>query len=211
MTNKNKQLIKNIDHCLPQTQCELCGYKGCLPYAKAIAAGKDDIAQCHPGGLQTLRALAKLTKQDPAHYEAAVLTKQKPRLVAIIDETLCIGCTKCISACPVDAIIGSSKQMHTVITDACTGCELCLDPCPMDCIDLKKLNTDEPIDSSHARTCYYQHKARHQSRQAEQQLKRANWTRTTQNKPLDSVQSSTLNKQALIAAAVERAKARKKK
>ncbi len=130
-----KKLANNIDRLLPQTQCRACGYAGCLPYARAIAAGRADINQCSPGGQSTIAAIAALTGQaakalNPAH--ALV----RPGQTARIDEALCIGCVKCIHACPVDAIIGAPKQMHSVIAAACTGCALCLPPCPVDCIRL---------------------------------------------------------------------------
>lgn len=128
--------IAQIDALLPQTQCRQCGYAGCKPYATAIARGEAEINQCPPGGEIGLRALADLLHRpyvplNPAHG----VTKAK--LVAVIDETTCIGCTLCISACPVDAILGASKQMHTVIGQLCTGCELCLPPCPVDCIEMQ--------------------------------------------------------------------------
>lgn len=128
--------IAQIDALLPQTQCRQCGYAGCKPYATAIAKGEAEINQCPPGGEIGLRALADLLHRpyvplNPAHG----LTKAK--MVAVINEATCIGCTLCISACPVDAIIGASKQMHTVIRQMCTGCELCLPPCPVDCIEMQ--------------------------------------------------------------------------
>jgi len=124
-----------IDALLPQTQCTQCGYAGCLPYAAAIASGEARINQCPPGGDAGIRALAALTGRpyvplDPAHGV------EKPRLLAVIDESACIGCTICIQKCPVDAIAGAAKLMHTVIAAECTGCELCVAPCPVDCIGL---------------------------------------------------------------------------
>jgi electron transport complex protein RnfB len=127
------QLVDRIDALLPQTQCRRCHYQGCRPYATAIALGEAAINQCPPGGDSTIHALADLLGVEalplnPTHGEAG------PPRVALIEEPVCIGCTKCIQACPVDAIVGAAKLMHTVITDDCTGCELCVPPCPVDCI-----------------------------------------------------------------------------
>lgn len=126
-----------IDALLPQTQCGLCGYKGCLPYAQAIVTQAETINKCLPGGVATLNQLAISTQQDPTPWLAEMQTKQKPTMVAKIREAECIGCTKCIQACPVDAIIGSAKLMHVIIESECSGCELCVEPCPMDCIDMQ--------------------------------------------------------------------------
>ncbi len=125
--------VDAIDALLPQTQCTRCGYQGCRPYAEAIVRGEARINQCPPGGSATIAALATLTGMpalplDPAHGIEA------PRTVAWILEEHCIGCTKCLPACPVDAIVGANKRMHTVIATDCTGCELCVAPCPVDCI-----------------------------------------------------------------------------
>lgn len=124
-----------VEALLPQTQCGQCGYPGCRPYAEAIAAGTADINQCPPGGEATIRDLAELLDREPKplNPENGI---EKPPVLAVIDEPNCIGCTLCIQACPVDAIVGAPKQMHTVIAAECTGCELCLPPCPVDCIDL---------------------------------------------------------------------------
>lgn len=124
-----------IDALLPQTQCRQCGYAGCRPYAEALAARRAGINQCPPGGADTIRDLAALLGApfqplDPAFGAA------KPAAVALIDEPRCIGCTLCIQACPVDAIVGAAKMMHTVIAAECTGCELCIPPCPVDCISM---------------------------------------------------------------------------
>jgi len=124
-----------IDALLPQTQCGQCGFPGCRPYAEAIARGEADINQCPPGGEAGIRALADLLGREPLRLDPEH-GAEKPKRLAFIREDECIGCTKCIQACPVDAIIGAPKLMHTVIADACTGCELCLPPCPVDCIDL---------------------------------------------------------------------------
>ena len=135
-------LIARIDAILPQTQCGQCGFPGCKPYATAIAEGRADINQCPPGGDAGVRALADLlgpllgVEYKPLNAENGV---EKPKAVAFIDEKTCIGCTLCIQACPVDAILGAAKHMHTIISSECTGCELCLAPCPVDCITMEPI------------------------------------------------------------------------
>lgn len=126
-------LSDQIDALLPQTQCTKCGYAGCRPYADAIAAGEADINQCPPGGEAGVGKLAQLLHRVPAPLNPANGYEQ-PLSVAVIDEARCIGCALCLAACPVDAIVGAAKRMHTVIASHCTGCDLCLQPCPMDCI-----------------------------------------------------------------------------
>jgi Na+-translocating ferredoxin:NAD+ oxidoreductase subunit B len=122
-----------IDALLPQTQCTRCGYSGCLPYAEAIARGEADINQCPPGGTETIVALASLTGRPVTQLNRDNGLEAAPKL-AVIDEERCIGCTKCLPPCPVDAIAGAPRRMHTVIAELCTGCELCVAPCPVDCI-----------------------------------------------------------------------------
>ena len=126
---------ERINRLLPQTQCAQCGFPGCRPYAEAIAAGEADINQCPPGGEAVIRALADLLGREPLPLNPANGVFKAPA-VAFIDEETCIGCALCIQACPVDAILGASKFMHTVIAQECTGCELCLPPCPVDCITM---------------------------------------------------------------------------
>jgi electron transport complex protein RnfB len=127
---------ERIDALLPQTQCTRCGYAGCRPYAAAIAAGEAPINQCPPGGRATIEALARLLGREylPLNPANGV---ESPPLVAWIDEERCIGCARCLPPCPVDAIVGASKYLHTVIVERCTGCELCLAPCPVDCIEMR--------------------------------------------------------------------------
>lgn len=129
------EVAEQIEALLPQTQCAQCGYPGCRPYAEAIARGEVEINRCPPGGAQTIQALAQLLGRDAPPLASDVAESKAP-VVAWIDESQCIGCTLCIQACPVDAILGTAKRMHTVIAEECTGCELCLPPCPVDCIEL---------------------------------------------------------------------------
>jgi electron transport complex protein RnfB len=128
-------LVDKIDALLPQTQCGQCTYAGCRPYAEAIAKGEADINQCPPGGETTIMALANLLGRDPKALNPEH-GEEQPARVAVIDEQLCIGCTLCIQACPVDAILGAAKQMHTIIESECTGCDLCVAPCPVECIHM---------------------------------------------------------------------------
>jgi len=132
-------IVDQIDAILPQTQCGQCGFPGCRPYAEAIATGEAPINQCPPGGESTIVALADLLDVEVLELNADNGAHNEIQLVAVIDEKNCIGCTLCIQACPVDAILGSAKHMHTIIEDECTGCELCLPPCPVDCIDMVPL------------------------------------------------------------------------
>ena len=125
--------VSDIDALLPQTQCGECSYPGCLPNAEAIAAGIAPIDRCPPGGKDTVRALANLLSIDPTPY---LNLKTRAPSLAKIREAECIGCTKCIQACPVDAIVGSAKLMHSIINTECTGCGLCVEPCPVDCIEM---------------------------------------------------------------------------
>lgn len=127
-------VVEQVNSLLPQTQCGQCSYPGCRPYAEAIASGQAEINRCPPGGEATMLALADLLGVDPVPLDAE--KADKPKMVAVIDENTCIGCTLCIQACPVDAILGAAKQMHTIIEKECTGCELCLPPCPVDCITM---------------------------------------------------------------------------
>ena len=134
-------LVQKIDAILPQTQCGQCTFPGCKPYATAIAAGEADINQCPPGGEEGIRKLAELLGVEPKPLNAENGVT-KPKAVAVIDENTCIGCTLCIQACPVDAILGAAKHMHTVIAPECTGCELCIPPCPVNCITMATIQED---------------------------------------------------------------------
>lgn len=195
-------LIDQIDDLLPQTQCGLCSYGACRPYAQAIVEQKESIDRCPPGGTKTLVALANLLQQDPSPFLEDMAVKAKPFSVAVIREDECIGCTKCIQACPVDAILGAAKKMHTILTDECTGCELCIEPCPVDCIDmitLANLSEEQQLIKSN------QFRSRYNNR-----LNRINRLPMVTN--LDDVvkPDSISDRKAAINAAIERAQARKK-
>ena len=137
-------LADRLDALLPQTQCGRCTYTGCRPYALAMARGEAGTDRCPPGGDDTARALAALLGRAPLPVDPAYGEVAAPK-VALIDEARCIGCARCLPACPVDAILGAQKRMHTVIADLCTGCELCLPPCPVDCITMVPAATSRPV------------------------------------------------------------------
>jgi electron transport complex protein RnfB len=129
-------IADQVDALLPQSQCGQCGYPGCRPYAEAVASGEAEINLCSPGGEGTMLAIADLLGREPVEVGDVV---EKPKSIAIIDEQTCIGCTKCLQACPVDAIVGAAKQLHGVLGAECTGCELCVDVCPVDCIQMQPI------------------------------------------------------------------------
>jgi electron transport complex protein RnfB len=135
-TDPAPDVVARIDALLPQTQCTRCGYPGCRPYAAAIAIDAAQINQCPPGGAATIRALAAVLGRDVLPLNPANGVELPPR-VAWIDESRCIGCARCLPPCPVDAIVGAAKYLHTVLAERCTGCELCIAPCPVDCIELR--------------------------------------------------------------------------
>jgi electron transport complex protein RnfB len=134
---KGDPLVEQLDELLPQTQCGQCGYPGCRPYAQAVADG-EAINKCAPGGDDTIKKIANLMGVEVQDLDESHGQDNTPRVAFIIEED-CIGCTKCIQACPVDAIIGAAKQMHTIIVDECTGCDLCVAPCPVDCIEMREI------------------------------------------------------------------------
>src|SRR5262245_36043825 len=155
------ELADRIDAVLPQTQCTKCGFAGCRPYAEAIAMGRAEINQCPPGGAAGIAKLSRITARpalplDPANGIEA------PLRAAVIDETLCIGCTLCIQACPVDAIVGAAKRMHTVLAGLCTGCDLCIPPCPMDCIAMMFVDPPRAWSDADARAARRRFELRNQ-------------------------------------------------
>jgi electron transport complex protein RnfB len=173
--------VEDIDALLPQTQCTRCGYDGCRPYAQAIAGGTANINQCPPGGAATIAQLASLLGREPLPLNPDNGV-EGPALVAEIDEARCIGCVKCLPPCPVDAIIGARKQMHTVVAALCTGCELCIAPCPVDCISMvpRSAAADAPAapEPQANRERYQSHVARiaQRARQQEELLAARKWS-----------------------------------
>jgi Na+-translocating ferredoxin:NAD+ oxidoreductase subunit B len=161
--------VQAIDALLPQTQCTRCGYQGCLPYATAISAGAA-LNQCPPGGAATIAALAQLLGREPLPLNPQHGVEAAPR-IAVIDESRCIGCAKCLPPCPVDAIIGAARFLHTVVAELCNGCELCIAPCPVDCITMVELTAaavpQRPPTPQENRERYHAHQERVQRRAAE--------------------------------------------
>ena len=193
-------ITEALDALLPQTQCGQCGYQGCLPYAEALAIGAAQINRCPPGGTEVIAELARLLHRAPIPLDTSCGVT-KPPAVAIVDEAWCIGCTLCVQACPVDAIAGAAKVMHTVIADECTGCELCIPPCPVDCIQM--------IAVTHATTRQQRAtQARNRYQAREQRMAIGNKT-----KPAIADAAATApvsEKQATVARAMARAQARLK-
>lgn len=198
-------LIDRIDAVLPQTQCEQCGYHGCRPYAEAIANGEADINQCPPGGQVGIDALAALLDRatKPLNPDNGV---EKSRTLARIVEADCIGCTKCIQVCPVDAIIGAGKRMHTIIDDQCTGCELCVPACPVDCIELDPMPLAQ-LDPAHADAARrnFQQREKRLQRQREERAAQLAARKAALHKP---VAAQTMDRDAVMAA-IARAKAKR--
>jgi electron transport complex protein RnfB len=199
-------LADRIDALLPQTQCAKCGYPGCRPYAEAIARNEADINQCPPGGEAGIRKLAALLGR-PYHPLNPANGAEQPRRVAVIDEPRCIGCTLCIQACPVDAIVGAPKLMHTVVTELCSGCDLCIAPCPVDCIEMvPAVGADATWDGARADAARQRFERRglrlerERAERAERLTRRALMARTDPDAE---------RKRAVIRAAVERARARR--
>ena len=200
-------LADRIDAILPQTQCGKCGYPGCRPYAEAIASGEADINRCPPGGEDGIRELAELLGVGFKPFGADVVLK--PASVAFIDEHLCIGCTLCLQACPVDAISGAPKLMHTIIAPLCTGCELCVAPCPVDCIDMlplpqNTLSRDEKRAAANAARERYRFRLKRIERDKRERAERLAQKEKAAAKSAAAPGSDT---QALIQAALARARA----
>lgn len=205
----SQYLIDQIDAILPQTQCGKCGFPGCKPYAEAIANNHADFNQCPPGGSAGIDKIAQLLGVPAKPLNTAHGFPQPDPVVARIDENLCIGCTFCMRACPVDAIVGAAKQMHTVIAAECTGCELCIAPCPMDCISLVPAakETDDASKkqaADHARS-RYQSRQQRLTRKKQADRKTIPIASTPQSE--STQQSAEARKQAIVAAALKRAAA----
>lgn len=200
--------VEQINAVLPQTQCQECGYQGCKPYAEAIVHNNESIDRCLPGGTQVLQKLGELTGQDPSPYWEAMQQKQKPQQVAVIREDECIGCTKCIQACPVDAIIGASKQMHTIIQSECTGCELCIEPCPVDCIDLMQTGEANAITQKQADHYRQRYEARQKREEQRRQAERKRYQKA-KNAYHEQKQADQQDKKQFIQDALQRVKKKK--
>ncbi len=185
-------LVDRIDAILPQTQCEQCGYHGCRPYAQAMARDDAPINQCPPGGAAGIARLAELLDRPMLPLNPAYGI-ERPRTLARVVEADCIGCTKCIQVCPVDAIVGAAKLMHTVIADDCTGCELCVPACPVDCIVLEPMpsaQADDPAHADAARRHFEQREARLARERAENEAKLAARKGSLEANPNSPVQAA---------------------
>ncbi|MFC7298855.1 electron transport complex subunit RsxB [Herminiimonas aquatilis] len=217
----DKSLADQLEDLLPQTQCTKCGYPACRPYAEAMADGSASHNQCPPGGIEGVARLAHVLgkKVIPINPVNGV---ERPRPVAFIDEALCIGCTLCIQACPVDAIVGAAKQMHTIVSDLCTGCDLCVAPCPVDCIAMIEVTPGKTGWDAWSQAQADAARERHDFRTARlQREKEENDTRLAAKAAakLKEVQSETpisdaekaeqARKKAIIQAAIERARLKK--
>lgn len=200
-------LSARINALLPQTQCTKCGYPSCRRYADAIAAGSADINQCPPGGEAGIRKLAGLLGRDAKPLNPAN-GSERPRHVAVIDEARCIGCTLCIQACPVDAIVGAAKLMHTVVTELCSGCDLCIAPCPVDCIEMIRARGEDAIWGPERAGAA---RERFDRRGARLEHERSERTEHAAKRGLRAPRSDPAaeKKRAIIAAAIERARAKR--
>jgi electron transport complex protein RnfB len=221
VTTTARSLADQIEDLLPQTQCTKCGYPACRPYAEAIARGEAGYNQCPPGGAEGVARLARLLGKPVIPLNPANGV-ERARPVAVIDETLCIGCTLCIQACPVDAIVGAAKQMHTVVPELCTGCDLCVAPCPVDCIAMVELTpgrtgwdawSQEQADAARARHNFRTSRLRREKEENEARLaakaaaKLKEVAADADSSPEDKAAQE--RKKAIIEAAMERARLRK--
>jgi Na+-translocating ferredoxin:NAD+ oxidoreductase subunit B len=215
-----KTFADQIEDLLPQTQCTKCGYPACRPYAEAIASGEANINQCPPGGMEGVRRLSALTGRRVIPINPANGV-ERPRPVAYIDESLCIGCTLCIQACPVDAILGAAKQMHTILPTLCTGCDLCVAPCPVDCISMIPVTGERTgwdawsqadADAARARHDFRNDRLKREKEENDARLaakaieKMRAVTAEATNTPEELAEKE--RKRAIIAAAMERARQR---
>ena len=207
-----ESLADRIDAVLPQTQCTKCGYQGCRPYAEAIAAGEAAINRCPPGGEPGLHQLAWVTGQPELPLDET-RGRPGPLLVAVIDESLCIGCTLCIAPCPTDAIVGAARRMHTVLADHCTGCELCVAPCPMDCIRLVEAGREwTGADAALARSRHQARAARlvRERERREARLEAKAVAKLAEIEARDDLTAAGIaRKKAVVEAAIVRARARR--
>jgi electron transport complex protein RnfB len=221
MSDSSKTLADRIEDLLPQTQCTKCGYPACRPYAEAIADGSASYNQCPPGGAEGVARIAVLLGKpvipiNPVHG----IERERP--VAVIDESACIGCTLCIQACPVDAIVGAAKQMHTVIASLCTGCDLCVPPCPVDCIDMQAATPGRTGWAAWSQADADAARARHDARTSRlQREKQENDARLAakalaklaevdaSNAQTDAERAEKERKRGIIQAAIERARQQK--
>lgn len=219
---KNK--ASEIDGLLPQTQCTRCGYPTCREYAEAIALGAADINRCPPGGDETIDAIARLLSCNAKPLDPAY-GAHKPKASAVIDEAACIGCMLCIAPCPVDAIVGAAKHMHTVLTAHCTGCELCVPACPVDCIRIVPLTVlagqandtaravlaktaTQAADGARTRFAFHRERLQRDKREYEKQLAR----KSTAKREVDGINTDDIEserRKATVAAALARARARR--
>jgi electron transport complex protein RnfB len=191
-------LADRLDAALPQTQCTRCGYDGCRPYAEAMAAGAADVNRCPPGGPETVAILAQTAGREARALDPACGT-HAPLALARIDEARCIGCTLCIGACPVDAILGARLRMHAIVAALCSGCELCIAPCPVDCIDMVPAGREwMPADAAAARR-------RHDARSA-----RIGRGERIESRTIPAGHDAALARTDRVAAAVERARQRRR-